>query len=132
MPVPVASRPSLDSATLQKLAERPAQPLFVTLRKAEAMRPLVTLLALVPPLLIAACQPFSVDEGSQGLAALNVWQGSGSEAWLDPAAGTSLAGQPPLLSWCLAGWMKLLHPASLLVFPLATAVGVGLFVWAGG
>ncbi len=131
MPSPVASRPTLDSATLQKLAERPAQPLFVTLRKAEAMRPLVTLLALIPPLLIAAWQPFSAAEGVQGLAALNVLQGSGSEAWLDPAAGTTLSGQPPLLSWCLAGLMKLLHPASLLVFPMATAMGVGLFVWAG-
>jgi hypothetical protein len=131
MPAPLASRSPLDSATLQKLAERPAQPLFVTLRKAAAMRPLVTLLALVPPLLIAAWQPFSASEGAQGLAALNVWQAGHSGAWLDPAAGTSLAGQPPLLSWCLAGLMKLLHPASLLVFPLATAVGVGLFVWAG-
>ena len=131
MPAPVASRIPLDSAALQKLAERPAQPLFVTLRKAEAMRPLVTLLALVPPLLIAAWQPFSAAEGVQGLAALNVLQGAGSESWLDPAAGTFLAGQPPLLSWCLAGWMKLLHPASLLVYPMATAVGVGLYVWAG-
>ena len=91
MPAPLASRTPLDSSSLQKLAERPAQPLFVTLRKAAAMRPLVTLLALVPPLLIAAWQPFSAAAGSQGLAALNVWQAVNTEQWLDPAAGTSLA-----------------------------------------
>lgn len=126
-----SSRVPLDAPALQKLAERPAQPLFGMLRKAEAMRPLLVLVAMIPPLLISTWQPLSSWLAGQGLAALNVWQAHSPQAWLDPTQGTPCAGQPPLYSWCLAGLMQLLNPGSLLVFPFATALGVGLFVWSG-
>lgn len=125
------SRVPLDAPALERLAQRPAQPLFGTLRKAEAMRPLLVLVAIIPPLLIATWQPFSTSVAEQGLAALNVWQSLAPHGWLDPTQGTPCAGQPPLYSWCLAAMMQVLHPGSLLVFPFTTALGVGLYVWSG-
>lgn len=97
--------PPLDDQGLRDLAAEPAQPLFSALRHAEAMAPLVIVLAFLPALYAIAHRTVTEEGARQGLMSLHCLAARNLNEFIDPVltgALTPQAYQPLLMSWLTA------------------------------
>src|SRR5262249_19702334 len=100
-----ASPSTFDDRLLRDLAVEPPQPLFSVLRHAEAMGPLVIVLAFLPALYAAAEGTLSEAGARQALLSLDCVAARSLSAFVDPASAGSppeLAHQPLLMNWLTA------------------------------
>jgi 4-amino-4-deoxy-L-arabinose transferase-like glycosyltransferase len=102
--------PVTDDRQLEKLAAEPEEPLFLTLRHAEAMAPLVIVLAFLPTLYAVAYRTLTEAGARQGMVALQCLAADNLGEFVDPAAGAfpaPIAFQPQLMNWltALALWL---------------------------
>lgn len=111
----------IDDNQLLSEAVEPPKPLLPLLRQADAMFPLVLMLAVLPPLY--AMQQQLMTEGSAlwGLRGLQCLRATNLDEMADPpvtGSASSLRWQPPLMTWLTALGMSVLTPTgnySLLV-----------------
>ncbi len=115
----------VDDEQLLALSVSPKQSLFPVLIRAEALSPLIVLLAFLPPLYVLAHQTLSPVDALWGLKAVRLGISDSPAVWLDPslaeapndpksndpksdpkAEAIPLKWQPPLVSWMTAGVMK--------------------------
>src|SRR5262249_55850443 len=104
-------RGTLDDTSIGKLAEEPARPLFPLLGRAEAMVPLVVVLAFLPALYAVDHRTLSDAGAWEGLSGLRCLTAGNLTEFVDPAAGDAehpYPFQPPLMSWLNALGMKLI------------------------
>ena len=103
--------------------------------RAEAMSPLIALLALLPPLYVLMNRTLTPLDALWGLKAVAMTTAESAMGWLDPstisgAVEVPLKWQPPLSSWLRAGVMSVTgtdHPLALVLTSyLATAGLIGL------
>ncbi|HTI51875.1 MAG TPA: glycosyltransferase family 39 protein, partial [Planctomycetaceae bacterium] len=102
--------PVTDDRQLQRLAVEPPEPLFPSLRHAEAMAPLVVVLAFLPTLYAVAYRTLTEAGARQGLVALQCLAAENLDEFIDPAMSavpTPLAFQPLLMSWLTALALRL-------------------------
>ncbi|MGQ0633763.1 MAG: glycosyltransferase family 39 protein [Planctomycetaceae bacterium] len=93
-----------DSA-LERLAAEPARPLAPLLQYAEAMTPLVVVLAFVPALYAVSHGTLTEDAAQQGLLSLRCLNARSVNEFVDPSAadgGRSAVHQPLLINWLTA------------------------------
>jgi 4-amino-4-deoxy-L-arabinose transferase-like glycosyltransferase len=101
---PSASSP-LNDRLLRELATEPPKPLFPALRQAEAMAPLVIVLAFLPTLYALAHRTVTEAGARQGLMSLNCLAAKNLAEFIDPAVNgppSSLVYQPLLMNWFTA------------------------------
>ncbi len=125
----------VEDRQLLELSVSPKKSLFPLLNRAEAMSPLIALLALLPPLYVLMNRTLTPLDALWGLKAVAMTTADSATGWLDPSTITGavevpLKWQPPLSSWLRAGVMSLTgtdHPLALVLTSyLATAVLIGL------
>ncbi len=105
----ILPRATFDDDAVRKLAEEPARPLFPLLNQAEAMFPLVVVLAFLPALYAVANRTLSDSGAWEGLSGLHCLTAQNLGDFADPAAGDPehpFPYQPPLMSWLTAWGMK--------------------------
>ncbi len=120
----------VEDRQLLELSVSPKKSLFPLLNRAEAMSPLIALLALLPPLYVLMNRTLTPLDALWGLKAVAITTAESAEGWLDPkaingAVEAPLKWQPPLSSWLRAGVMSVTgtdHPLALVLTSyLATA-----------
>ena len=103
MSTPVRSA-AFDDDALRELAQEPEQPLFPLLGQAEAMVPLVIVLAFLPALYAVENRTLTEAGARSGLTSAH-WLASRSMGAIEPAAvdpSSSADYQPPLMTWLTA------------------------------
>ena len=125
----------VEDRQLLELSVSPKRSLFPLLNRAEAISPLIALLALLPPLYVLMNRTLTPLDALWGLKAVAITTADSAEGWLDPgvirgAVEVPLKWQPPLSSWLRAGVMCLTgtdHPLALVLTSyLATAALIAL------
>lgn len=105
-----ATSTAIDDRELEQLAVEPSRPLFPLLREAEAMVPLVVVVAFLPALYAAVHSSLTEQGALQGLAGLRALSAAEISDVALPAGFErldQLRFQPPLMSWLTAVCMKL-------------------------
>src|SRR6516162_4106360 len=100
---------SMDDATIRRLASEPERPLFPLFRHAEAMAPLVIVLAFLPTLYAVENRTLSEEGAWQGLVSLRCSKALDLAEAIDPAAlepDQPHRFQPPLMTWLTALAMR--------------------------
>lgn len=103
----------VEDRQLIELSSSPKKSLFPVLSRAEAMAPLIVLLALIPPLYVLANRTLTPLDALWGLKAVMVSASDSAGTWIDPASTREgareipLKYQPPLSTWLVAGVMSL-------------------------
>jgi len=103
-------RQTLDNEAIRQLAVEPERPLFPLLSQAEAMLPLVVVLAFLPALYAVNSRTLSETGAWEGLTSLRCLVAENLTEFVDPAAGDPahpFRFQPPLMSWLTALGMLL-------------------------
>ncbi|MFN0053316.1 MAG: ArnT family glycosyltransferase [Planctomycetales bacterium] len=101
---------SIDDQRLRELAAQPSLPLFPVLQHAEAMAPLVIVLAFLPTLYAVAYRTLTEAGARQGLLSLQCLGAQSLGEFVDPVsagAAVPLAYQPPLINWLTAAALRL-------------------------
>src|SRR5258708_13075724 len=96
---------AIDDDALRELAEGPELPLVPLLRQAEAMVPLVIVLAFLPALYAVEYRTLSEAGARAGLVSLRCLTAENLSNFVDPAVIDSAYPddfQPPLMSWLTA------------------------------
>ncbi len=104
------SRGTLDDNAIRELAVEPERPLFPLLSRAEAMVPLVVVLAFLPALYAADNRTLTEAGAWEGLSSLRCFSADNLSEFVDPAVGNPdhpFRFQPPLMSWLIALAMML-------------------------
>lgn len=94
--------PAMDDGLLKKISTEPPRPVFPVLKHAEAMIPLVVVLASLPTLYAVAHRTLTEAGARQGLLSLQCLAAQNLNEFVDPAvagAQTPLAFQPLLMNW---------------------------------
>ncbi len=110
---------TLDDDAIGQLAADPQRPLFPLLARAEAMLPLVVVLAFLPPLYAVRHRTLSEGGAREGLISLRCLAAASLEEAVDPARvapQNPLRFQPPLMNWLTA--------LSLRLFGVGNATGI--------
>src|SRR5262245_37874744 len=103
---------------LERLAAEPERPLFPLLRQADAMIPLIIVLAFIPALYAVANRTLTEQGAWLGLAGLKCLSAADASELFDPAFADSSGDrslktlqprsfQPPLMRWLTALGMRL-------------------------
>lgn len=114
--LPVPLRPGSTAVEDRQLAEwvRPQpEPLLPVLRQASFMRPLVLLLAVLPPLIAFQYRPLSLAGAEWSLRALDSYAAGTVAGVLDPVADAERVeshGRPAAISWVTAAGMAIAGP----------------------
>ncbi len=123
----------VEDRQLLELSISPKRSLFPVLNRAEAMSPLIALLALLPPLYVLANRSLMPVDALWGLKAVAVATSASAATWIDPgdAAGSAneipLKWQPPLSTWLVAGAMAFSgteRPLALVLFSFLATGGL--------
>ncbi len=105
-----SGRPAIiDDGMIRQLAEEPERPLFPILRQAEAMVPLVIVLAFLPALYAVENRSLSEAGAWEGLVSLKCLAAGSLSEFIDPSAldgANPFRFQPPLMNWLTALSMK--------------------------
>lgn len=128
----------VEDRQLIELSLSPKKSLFPVLSRAEAMSPLIVLLAILPPLYVLANRTLTPLDALWGLKAVRVAASDSAEVWIDPA--TALEGvreiplkyQPPLSTWLVAGVMALTgteRPLALVLCSFLATAGLVALVF---
>lgn len=122
-----------DEADLLRRAAAPRVEWFPVPRRAQAMQPLVWLLALVPILFVMVRTPWTEDAARWGLRSLKLLSADEWSEFLDPGdigQNGALAYEPPLMTWCTAAaiWgagssqpLAVIFPAAVCAFVIVVA-----------
>lgn len=116
-----------DEADLLRRAAAPRVEWFPVPKRADAMQPLVWLLALVPILFVLVRSPWSEDAARWGLRSLKLISADEWGQFLDPGDITpdgALRYEPPLMTWCTAGsiWCAGSSQPLAVIFPAVVCV----------
>lgn len=102
--------PTLDDTLLRRIAAEPPRTVFPVLQRAEAMVPLVVVLAALPTLYAVAHRTLTETGAHQGLLSLQCLQAETLNEFVDPVsagAESPLAYQPLLMNWLTVLGLKL-------------------------
>lgn len=105
-----AAPAEIDDETLLRLAAEAERPLFPLLDRAEAMVPLIVVLAFLPALYAVEFRTLTEAGAWQGLASLKCRNAAGLNEFVDPAPfeqDQPYRFQPPFMSWLTGLSMKL-------------------------
>jgi hypothetical protein len=128
----------VEDRQLIELSVSPKRSLFPLLNRAEAMTPLIVLLALVPPLYVLVNRTLTPLDAIWGLKAVRVATSDSAASWLDPSmpGGTEsevpLKWQPPLSSWLVAWTMRSTgteRPLALVLVSLLATAALIMFTF---
>lgn len=103
-------RGTIDDGTLRELAREPERSVFPLLSQAEAMIPLVVVLAFLPALYAVDNRTLSEAGAWEGLVSLRCLAADNLAEFVDPSAVDAshpLRFQPPLMSWLTAIGMRI-------------------------
>lgn len=110
---------TIDDAAIGRLASDPKRPLFPLVRQAQAMAPLVIVLAFLPSLYAIENRTLSENGAWQGLVSLRCATAASAAEAVDPASldpEQPFRFQPPLMTWLTALGMR--------TFGVGTAAGL--------
>ncbi|MBI1348968.1 hypothetical protein GC163_22070 [bacterium] len=107
---------TVEDAQLLRMAAEPPRTAIRMLDRSTAFMPLVALVVIVPPFLVAACAPFESESAMWALKALTINQAESLTEVLIPGAGqlTDVATTtPPLQAWLMALVLPLFPEGSI-------------------
>ncbi len=128
----------VEDRQLIELSLSPKKSLFPVLSRAEAMSPLIVLLALIPPLYVLVNRTLTPLDALWGLKAVAISTSSSIGTWIDPASVPEGANeiplkyQPPLSTWLIAFVMSLTgteRPLALVLSSFLATAGLIVFLF---
>src|SRR5688572_16690194 len=114
LPLPLrAGATAIEDRQLAEWARPQPEPLLPVLRQASFMRPLILLLAVLPPLIAFQYRPLSLAGAEWSLRALDSYAADTVTGFLDPVADPGRVeshGRPAAICWLTAAGMAITGP----------------------